>query len=514
MRVVPIAPLVFALVAAGCGPPPLAPGRRVVVAYPYAPASLDPRRAYEELSMSVLGNVYETLVEVRPGRGLHPRIAESWHSPDDRTWVFRIRDGVRLHDGRSLEASHVAQALLRSRDDPASARRADLASVESVTAPDARTLIVRTRQPVATLAARLSHVLIAADPLVSGGQPVGTGPYRLTSWSVESTTLEVFALHRDGPASVASIEFRAVPDVRDRVRLLREGRVDLIVDVPADEFGALAADDRLCTAEREGKRVLFLGLDTRHAPFRDPRVRRAVASALDRDRLVAGPLGGFGVAATQLATSDVMGYNPDVVPPAVDLPRSRALLEEAGYPSGFTTRLDYIEGKYRGMDALVGAIVAELAASGIRVEPRPQNVAQFIDRLMRRDTSLFLAGVLNDTGDASASYEYLLHTPGGGLGWLNGGDYSDPELDALMREATRLDRSEERARLLRRIAARVAAELPVIPLVVPADLYAFRRGLRFEPEPSRRIRAAGLHWDADERLVSLPAVRADRAVPE
>jgi peptide/nickel transport system substrate-binding protein len=468
---------------------------RLIVAYPYGLASVEPERAYEELSMSILSNVYETLVEVRPGVGLSPQLAESWHNPDERTWVFHIRPGVRLHDGRMLSGQHVAAALERARTDPASARRADLATVVSIEAVGTSTVVLTTGEPDATLAARLSHVLLGVPASSLGQRAVGTGAFRLRSWTHgESTILESFPSHREGAPRIARLEFHAVPAARERVRRLSDGRIDLMLDVPVPDFVRLSSDPRIETAAREGKRVLFLGMDTRRGPFRDLRVRRAAALAVDRAALVSGPLGGFGAAASQLVTADVMGFDPDVRPSPFDPERARRLLAEAGYPHGFATQLDYIRGKYRGMDAIIGMLVTQLGAVGIQLEPRPQSVPEFVRRLTTMDTPFFLAGVLNDTGDAGGSYQYLLHTPDDGLGWLNGGDYSDETVDVALREAARLERADERARALARVAQRVATEVPVIPLVVAADLYAFRSGLEFRPEPSRRIRAASVQW--------------------
>ncbi len=498
MKIAPYTTLALLFIAPGCG------GRAdysrearhsLTVAYPYGLASVEPERAYEELSMSILSNVYETLVDVRPGQGLSPQLAESWHNPDERTWVFHLRPRVRLHDGRMLSAQHVVAALERARTDPASARRADLATVVSIDAVGTSTVVLTTGEPDATLAARLSHVLLGVPASSQGQRAVGTGAYHLRSWTHDgSTILESFPAYREGAPRVARLEFHAVPEAQERVRRLSDGRVDLMLDVPVPDFVRLSSDPRIETAAREGKRVLFLGMDTRRGPFRNLRVRRATALAVDRAALVSGPLGGFGAAASQLVTSDVMGFNPEVRPSPFDPEGARRLLAEAGYPRGFTTQLDYIRGKYRGMDAIVGMLVTQLGAVGIQLEPRPQSVPEFVERLTTMDTPFFLAGVLNDTGDAGSSYQYLLHTPDDGLGWLNGGDYSDETVDVTLREAARLERSEERTRALARVAERVATEVPVIPLVVAADLYAFRRGLEFRPGPSRRLRAASMHW--------------------
>jgi peptide/nickel transport system substrate-binding protein len=476
-----------------------APASRLVVVYAIGLRSLAAHALNEETAISVLGNVYDTLVETGADFSLRPGLAESWHNPDDRTWVFRLRPRVVAHDGRALTAADVVAALERARRDRLSQVREHLAEVEWITAPDARTVEVHTRRPFGALTRHLANVFIGL-PADGDGAPVGTGPYRVRAWTPGAqVVLEAFPAHWRGRPHLDAVEFLAVPDPARRLALVRRGAADIAADVPGAEIAALASDPSAAPRVASGLRVLYLGMDCRPArpgraasPFHDVRVRRAVNLAVDRGALVAGPLDGFGQVTGQLVAPPVFGYAADVEAPAADPAAARGLLVRAGWPAGFGVDLEYAPAKYRGAEALVRALARDLGAIGIHVRPRPRAFPDFLDRMRAGLVTFYLSGALPTSGDAGLVYDYLLRTRQGSHGSLNGGRCSDPAVDALLEaSAARLD-AGDRADLLHRVAHVVEESAPVVPLAVPADLYAVRRGLAFAPRPDRRIRVAEL----------------------
>lgn len=496
--------LLLAMLAVSCRPAPTRRG--IVVATAAGPTSLVPNAVNEEFTLSVLSNVYETLVDLDAGLGLRPGLAESWHSPDDLTWVFRLRPAARRHDGRILTAEDVALALEHARSHPSSRRRSQLAALDSIAARDERTLVLRTRVPFDPLPVRLSNVLIGM-PATPGAEPsVGTGPFRVRSWQAGRTTvLEPFDDDPARRAPFAAAEFRVVPDAAERVRLLRAGQVDVTVDVSASDMAALGSDPRVRTVVQNGLRVLFLGLDTAREtspefggganPFRDVRVRRAVALALDRERIVRGPLGGFAEVVDQIASpQELGGQREDVAPFRRDLAAARRLLAAAGWPAGFAVPFDYMPAKYRAMPEVAAELSGQLAEVGVRLVPRPGDAREVLGRIEARATAMYLLGWISDTGDGRVSYEYLLHSPLGAYGLNNGSGYSNPEVDRLIEESSGRMLPSERRALFARLAQIVHEEVPVVPLYRQSDLYAARRGLHFQPRLDRRIRLADLRW--------------------
>lgn len=490
-------PVLALVVVLGCR---AVPERRLVVAVPAGPSSLLPNNLNEELTLSVQSNVFETLVGVDAGLAVGAGLAESWHSPDDLTWVFRLRRGVPLHNGGRLTASDVVRALEHARDDPTSRRRSQLELVTSLEAPDDRTIVVRTRAPFDPLPARLANVHIWARG--AGGAPVATGRYRVRSWSEGGTTvLEAFPDHPDGLPDFTVVEFRVAKQAAERARLLREGKVDLVVDAPADEMKSLPETPGVRVVTEMGLRVLFLGMDSAHArsphfpegnnAFRDVRVRRAVALAVDRNALVRGPLGGFAEVVDAIVSPQELGGHKDALEPRrYDPTEARRLLAEAGFGNGFAVHLDYIPEKYRAMEAVATSIARDLAAVGIRALLRPGSPREVVTRVERQDTALYVLGWISDTGDGRVSYEYLLHTPTRGFGIDNGGGYSNPEVDRLIEEASGRMLPEQRDAILSRLGRLVHEDVPVVPLYRQADLYALRSDLVFRPRLDRRVKAA------------------------
>jgi peptide/nickel transport system substrate-binding protein len=471
---------------------------RLVVAYPYGPEDLLSYRSVDEVSNSILRNAYEPLVDLTADLRLFPCLAESWYNPDELTWVFRLRSGVRLHDGRTLTANHVAEFLRRVQTDPRSLRSAGTA-IESVAALGPLSVRIRTSRPVGWLPAQLARLLVGLEAERAGAPPIGTGPYVVRNWSARGDTqLEAFPGHRQGPPAIASLEFRAIADPRQAAERLRAGDVDLMLDVPLDEWPGLRRPG-IRTFEQPGLRVVYLGLNTlrgrsaRENPLRDVRVRRAIAHALDLPGLLAGALGGAAAPAPELIPPQVFGFHGglDGLPYRPD--ESRRLLAEAKVRFPKPLSLDWEKGRHPGIDAAAGMIASGLGAVGIPVRARPREPGAIVPREKLAELDLFLRGWLNSSGDAGASYEYLLHTPGqAGQGSLS--TYSNPAVDRELAEAARPAPAEQRRRHFVAVAEIAHEDVAVVPLFRPLDRYAFNASLRFEPRLDRRIRAFEMRW--------------------
>jgi len=477
------------------------PDRLLVVAYPAGLHSTDVNDpAHEEFSTAILANVYETLIDVAPDLSLKPGLAESWYSPDDLTWVFRLRRGVLLHDGRTLTSGDVVASFERTRSN--AFLRGELAAVAEVKARGDLEVVFSTRVPFQALPQHLTYLFVTGTPSADGPAP-GTGPYRIGSWQPNGVTvLEAFAGHRDGPPPIARVRYETVPSAQERARLLRKGEVHLVSDVlPAEMEGPTPPDVRFVALP--GLRALFLAMDCAHErspyvspggnPFRDRRVREAVALAVDRDALVTGPLHGYAEPIDQLAAPGEIGFDASLPPARVDLEEARRLIAEAA-PRGFDVQLDYMTGKYLAAEAVVEALAAQLGQIGIRAHPRAHSPAELFQHVERQDTALYLLGWRNDSRSVQETYASLLHSPRDDLGGTNGGGFSSPELDALLDAAPGQLDVESRTATLKRATQIVDAERPIVPLYRQKSLYAFVSDLAFEPHGYAPIRAALLRW--------------------
>jgi peptide/nickel transport system substrate-binding protein len=462
----------------------------VVVAWPQGAATLVPDEAHEEFTLAVQRNLFDTLIET-DGAVLRPALAESWTTPDDRTWVFRLRRGVKLHDGRVLDASQVAACLQWAWTRKATA--STLPTVIAVEAPDPGTVVVRTQAPFALLPVRLAGLSIWARPKQADKPPVGTGPFRVERFTPGAdAVLARFDDHWRGAPAIARLEFRAVPDVDERLRLLRRGEVQLVPDVPAERLPELTAAPGIRTLSRRGLRVVFLGFDATRPPFRDLRVRRAARAALDLERLVADALGGEAEPIAQIVAPEVFGHDDTLTPQPPDPAEARRLKDAAG--PGKHLELEYPSGKYRAIDAVARRVAADLGAAGLPVYPRAEPWEEWDARRERRELRLFLMGWMA-VGEATASFEFLFHTPAGELGEENAFGYSNAELDRLVEAAPLATDPAQRLLLLRQAAQRVHDDVPVVPLYRQSDLYATAAGLVFEPRADRVILGRELRFE-------------------
>ncbi|HJS59406.1 MAG TPA: ABC transporter substrate-binding protein, partial [Vicinamibacteria bacterium] len=173
---------------------------------------------------------------------------------------------------------------------------------------------------------------------------------------------------------------------------------------------------------------------------------------------------------------------------------ARRLLQAAGYASGFEIVLDAADDV--DSRAVAGAIAADLRKVGVSLRARHQSEAELARRVEARDTTLCLRSWTSETGDGRGSYESLLHTRGKGLGLANAGGYANPALDRMVRDAAAPLGTDERRMLLARLAAKVAIDVPLVPLYSMADVYAVVSRLWFEPRLDGQIRAAELRWTA------------------
>lgn len=488
--------LVWLLVTAlsGCAPE-TARRTRIVVAVPTVPQSPYPHLELEEYSTTILANVYDGLVRQEGDLSVSPSLASSWENPDDTTWIFRLRDGVLLHDGRTLEAAHVVDSYLRTQNDARSeygpGRR-----IKSIRALDPKTVRVETLEPVH--AATTFAIGVAIESEDPRGPPVGTGAYRLASLREDrSAVLHAFPDHWEGSTEVDVLEFRASLDPRERLTWLREGEADLVPAISIQDAISLDAQPSIRVESSAGLRVVFLGMrcqpnrtpDEAENPFTDSRVRTAVAHAIDRQALLQiGPFSS-GEVVDQILAPEVWGYIPEVSEIRHDPDLSRRLLAEAGFSGDLEVVLDYPKGKYIDIERVAEMVAADLTAVGIPTRTNPTTVEQIT---RGEPAPTWLLGWMT-TGGGLHSYELLFHSPNSGLGTFNLTGFHSEELDTFMDRARALP-PEKRLPLVSQIAKEIRSAMPIVPLYRELDQYGLNADLIFKPRLDRRLLGKELGW--------------------
>jgi peptide/nickel transport system substrate-binding protein len=491
--------LAGSLLAPGCHPEQRLAPRNVHISVPHEIATFDPHATATLSHLTMVLHVYEPLVTVDGDLRLRPCLAQDWENPDARTWLFRLRPGVRFQSGRELRARDVVYSLQRTID---SAGEASLAPyVEDVTAVDENTVRIRTFHPFSALLNKLRFALIVpegatAAAFADGGD--GTGPYHVDAWKKG----DWIRFRRNdgywGPApALETVTFHLDRNPDQALHDLRTGVSQVARCDSRACIEALSGSDHFTVARRPSLlvRALVFGMgsapspyvDLPFNPFRDPRVREAMDLAIDRTRLCRR-LTSRADPANQPVPRLVFGFNPEIPDPRPDPDRARALLREAGLEGGFGLTL-HVRGI---LGETAEAVREQLEEVGIRarIEPMPWGELQGV--LESGQARLYLAAYACITGDASDVLDHYLHSydPKRRLGLANHGRYSNPEVDRRIEEGASLDDPHKRGDALQATLAQVVKDRSWLPLYTNEAVFVFERSLAWSARDDGLLLAA------------------------
>lgn len=440
------------------------------------PVSLAPHEATDLVAAAVVTNVCEPLVRFRgDGTRTEPALATSWATRDGRTWTFILREGVRFHDGAPFDADAVIQNvanLTRERGFPARAERLG-PHVVALTLEDKN----------AALLATLSQPFFAMQSprqLGRGTRPVGTGPFAFTSASAGEVVLEAHRSYWGGPPRLRRLVFRHYPTA-DRLRAgLVAGDVDVTSALGHGEARRLRGRPDLTLDSQTGHNLAYLALNHARPPFQDVRVRRALARAIDRRRLVDEVLDGHGEPARHPLPPSFFPRDPKVKADAgADQAGALRLLAQAGLAGGFATTLLVVDAPRPYMPqprALAERLREDLAGVGVRAAMRDAPTwNDYAARGSRGDYDLAVFGWQADTLDPNDFLVPLLS--GAAVGTTNRSRYRSEAMDALLRRGRATGVAAERRAVYREVQALFDREVPWIPLYHVSVFTAYRRAV-------------------------------------
>jgi peptide/nickel transport system substrate-binding protein len=471
------------------------------------PESIDPHFTATGTHAEALKHVFDTLTWSGDGLEIEPRLAESWKAIDATTWEFKLRKGVKFHDGSDFTAEDVKFSIERipvvSGPNPTTiyVRR-----VKETKIIDPHTVHVITDGPAPNLPNDFIRLFIVSakatkgltkdtsnEAFNSGKAAIGTGPYKFVSWTPkDQLVLERFDGFW-GPKEPWQRHIRKeIPNDSARVAQLKAGQVDLIVRVPASDVPTLERDAKLTVVKVPTVYVFNMEIDLRDKPpqvfakdgsalaknpFQDPRVREAIDLAIDRKALAEIAMEGLGSPQNQLVTPSIFGYSKKVPAPKYDPARAKALLAEAGFPNGFKVTLSFTSDRLPG-DRQVGTSLAQmLAAIGIDAQANAQPAAVFFPARTRGEFSLSMSGWGTLTGEAHYTLSSVVHSNDKEkkFGAFNQMGYKNPEMDKLLQDAAvEMDEAKRRA-LLEKANELVAVDRPRLPLVAVSSAWAMQK---------------------------------------
>lgn len=492
--------------------PPARREDRLVIGHTEDLGTLDPHRQMRATNAMIARHQFDALTAMDARGRIVPSLAERWEPLGQEGWRFHLRRGVTFHDGSPFDVEDVLATFDRMVNITGAngPYAVFIKPVRAVHAPDPFTLDLMTTGVQPLLPIDLSHVSIihrrfreaetaAFDALDA---TVGTGPFRLRSRSgARMLQFDAFAGHWRGMPDWQQLEFRLIDESGlASVSALLAGEVDLIDNVGPDQVIDLSRRDDVTLATCDSNRVWYLFFDQKRDqspwitdragaplpqnPLRDVRVRRAISMAIDRDFITTRLMARQGTPVGDVAGPGVFGVNPALRPPVYDPALARRLLAEAGYPDGFAITLHGSKDRSFHGATTLRAIGLMLNAIGILCQPEALPAAEFYPRAARGEFSFGLSGWGSITGETSYSLRLLLATPdaGSGFGGANRGGYSNPDFDALVREAVAtLDDAQRRA-LLERASALAMSEAAIAPICARRTTWAMKRGLAYDPQ--------------------------------
>lgn len=470
------------------------------------PESIDPHFTALGSHAEALKHVFDTLVWSDERLQLAPRLAESWRQIDATTWEFRLRRGVKFHDGSDFTAEDVKFSVER---------------IPQVTGTNPTTVYVRRVRETRVIDSHTVHFITdgaapmlpfdfvrlfivshraaagltreTANPAFNAGRAaVGTGPYRFVSWTPrEELVLERFDGFWGGAEPWARVVRREIPNDAARVAQLRAGQLDMISRVPAADVPTLERDRALRVTKQETVYVFNLELDQREQtpqvtlrdgsrpasnPFRDRRVREAISLAIDRRALAEVAMEGMGSPVTQMVTPGIYGFNPSLPELRPNVERARALLAEAGFPQGFRFTLSFSVDRLPGDRAIGAALPQMLARVGLEVTGNGLPIAPLVTQRQRGELSATMAGWGTITGEALYTLGALGHTnnPELRLGIFNWRGYSNANLDRVLQAANTEINEPRRIQLLQEAGQMFMADVATVPLVAITSAWAAR----------------------------------------
>lgn len=453
---------------------------------------------YNHSSSPIYGNwqhVIEPLVELDYDKKDYVGIlAESWEF-QGKQWVFKLRKGVKFHNGAPFTSKDVAFSVEKMRDAKGGSLQApNFKDVTEVQTPDDQTVVFVTKQPLAIFLDRLENRFIISK--VAGDKygdqlyenPIGTGPYKFVSYQRGGNM--VFTRNDDywgGKANIKEVVFRKVTEDAARLAALESGQADFINNVPIHEVARLKRHPRVKIDQIEGLRMFFLTMNCAMKPFDNKLVRQAINYSVDAPAIVKNIFDGIGYPLNGPVGANVIGADPKLKRYPFNPNKAKELLAQAGYKDGCDIQLYYSSGRYPKDREVCQVVAAQLVKGGFRVELISQEWALFWgkDGVNGGKLPFYYIGRGSLT-DADTLYDQYFRT-----GTTKRCNYSNPEFDKLIVEQQKTDNNQKRVALLQQAGKILMEDVPFVPLYNLADIYGVAKNLVWKKRPDEKI----LGWD-------------------
>jgi peptide/nickel transport system substrate-binding protein len=472
--------------------------------------ALDPHYHNVTPNNNVAAHVFDYLVLRDERQKMIPGLAASWKTVDPVTWEFKLRHGVRFHDGSEFTAADVVASIERVPAVPNSPSpfTAYTKQIKEMIVVDPYTIRMRTATPYPLMPSDMTQVAIVSkaaakattEDFNSGRAAIGTGPYRLVRYAKgDRIELARYDGYWGGRTPWDKVTLRLLASDAPRVAALLAGDVQAIENVPTSDVAMLRNDKRVALYRTVADRLIYLHMDSERDlspfvtdrdgkplaknPLKDPRVRKAISKAINRQALSERVMEGQAVPTGQLLPEGFFGYTHNLKVEAYDPEGAKKLLAEAGYPNGFGLTIHSPNNRYVNDAKVAQAVAQMLARVGIatRVETMPS--ATFFPQATEFKFSFVLVGWSSGTGEASSPLKALIATVSRdkGFGTANRGHYSNAKVDLMLEDALVTVDDARREALLQRATELAINDTAIVPLYHQVSIWGTKNGISYAP---------------------------------
>ena len=480
----------------------------VTIAQGVDPTTLDPMNHAETPAGNLARNMFDTLLERDGNLVLQPALAaELPKLVAPTTWEFKLRPGVKFHNGEPVDAEAVKFSLERLVDPKLKLRGATpFAPLGHVEIVDPLTVRIHTKAPWPILDTLMSATGAAIVPpryyrekelTHVARNPVGSGPFKFLRWVKDDRIeLEANEGYWRGAPRVKRLVWKPIPDDAVRVAALQNGEVDVAVNIPPHLANIIANHPKLFLSTAPSVRTIQLlyythQFDTQHklvgpypGPVADRRVRLAMNHAVDVDEVIRTVLDGKGIRVASMLTDKHFGFDPKIVPIKFDPARAKELLAEAGYPGGVDMVLNAPQGRYVRDKEVAEAIAGQLTKAGIRTTLRIHEWGNYLNNMgyVHKAGPVWLIGWGTSAYDAETAYVPLFRS---GKILAN---YHNADFDGMVDQAQTIMDPKRRAELYHRITRLWIDDAAAMPLYQQLDLYGATRRVSWKARGDEQIK--------------------------
>ena len=451
------------------------------------PYSFNPDLKVDDWGVVTYQNIFNRLVKQTVSNEVVGDLAESWEFTSDTSVTFKLRHGVKFHNGDEMKASDVVYSIERAQK---SAKvKTFTANIASVTADDDYTVTIKTSIPYAPLMSNLCHT---ANSIVSqkaaeaagdkfSASPIGTGPFKFVKWdSGDKVVLEKNADYFAGTVKPTSLTFKLMSEGSARTIALETGEVDLNLTVAASDAKRISEEDSVKLVTSMSPKIEYVSMNQKEKPFDNALVRQAINYAIDRKSLNTVASAGYGEVTDSVMNKQINGYTDDVAHYDYNPEKAKELLGQAGYKNGFETTI-LVSGDTRNTEAQL--IQANLADVGIKVTIDTAESTAMLEQINNGDYKMFIMSYNNTTGDPDTSL-YMLFNSKVPASSGNRSFTNIPEVDQKLEAARVETNADARMKIYAELQKTLTEQAVWVPLYCVPNLVGIRSGLSgYTPHP-------------------------------